>query len=72
MKKAPSIVVDEPTARRLKLASLIVGNIGVIPQADVDRFVTNEGREEIPSRLIRGFVDKVMEDATVATPLRAR
>lgn len=56
MKKAPSIVVDESTSRRLKLGSLIIGNLGVIPQDVVDHLVTNEGREEIPDRLLRGFV----------------
>ena len=57
MNKAPSIVVDDPTARRLKFVSLLAGNAGVIPQSIVDQFVTNEGRGEIPSRLLKAFSD---------------
>ncbi|GEM_PF-1428914 len=76
MNKAPSIVVDEQTARRLKFVSLIAGNVGVISQEIVDRFVTNEGREEIAARLLRGFSDaSVMVSETSAkevSPSRPR
>jgi hypothetical protein len=59
--KAPSKLestVDESVARRLKLASLITANLGVLPQHDVDYLVTNEGRLEIPQRILKGFSTK--------------
>lgn len=53
MKKAPS--VTETESARLALGGIIIANIGVLPDARVNYYLQERGKQEVPSALLRGF-----------------